>query len=64
MRVVEREVDDAFGRMSRAFGSLVGGGVEEILMHKWIKACETRQTTCTSTELFKMLLQRFILVNW
>ena len=38
VRVVEREVDDAFGRMSRAFGSLVGGGAKKLLMHKWIKA--------------------------
>ena len=26
VRVIEREVDDAFGRMSRALGGLVGGG--------------------------------------
>jgi len=41
VRVVEREVDDAFGRMSRALGGLVGGGRKKILMSKWLGSRES-----------------------
>ncbi|ABO94344.1 predicted protein [Ostreococcus lucimarinus CCE9901] len=39
-RVIEREVDDAFGRMSRALGGLVGGKKKKILMSKWLSSRE------------------------